>query len=76
MSLLLYCVKLLIISLSFVHNLIYIFHLLFLYAKDNPTQEDHLYRSIDNAPIPIYPQKIQVPLLEKTNHNRNNCLNL
>ena len=65
MSLLLYGVTLLIISLSFVHNLIYIFHLSILYTKDNPTHEYHLYTSIENAPIPIYTQNIQVKISEQ-----------
>ena len=57
MIFLLYCVTLLIISLSFVHHLIYLFHLQFIYTKDNPTQEDQLYRYINNVPIQIYPKK-------------------
>ena len=65
MSLLLYCVTLLIIILSFVHCIVYLFHLSFLYTKDNPTQEYHSYRPIKNAPIPIYPKNIQVTLSER-----------
>ena len=41
------------------------FHLSFPYTKDNPKQEDHLYRSIKNAPISIYPKNIQVKLSEQ-----------
>ena len=41
---------------------LYIFHLSFIYTKDNSTVEYHLYKSIDNEPIVIYPQKIQVTL--------------
>ena len=65
MSLLLYFLTLLIISLLFVHHLIYIFRLSFLNTKDNPTQEYHLYRSINNSPIPIHPKIIQVKLSEQ-----------
>ena len=65
MSFLLYCVTLLIISLSFFHHLIYLFHLSFLYTRDKPTQEYHLYISVNNAPIPIYPQNIQVTFSEQ-----------
>ena len=45
--------------------LLIFFHLSFIYTKDNPTQEDHLYRSINNAPIPIYSKNIQVKISEQ-----------
>ena len=69
MRLLLYCVTIIIISLSFAHNLIDIFHISFLYTKYNPTHEDHLKRSDNNAPIPIYP-KNPVTLLDKNGPSR------
>ena len=65
MSFLLYFVTLLIICLLFVHHPIDIFHLSFLYTKDNPTQEDHLYRSINNVLSPIYPQNTRVKSSEQ-----------
>ena len=61
MSPLLYVVTLLMINLSFIQ----IFHLSFCYTKENPTLEDHSYRSINNAPISIYPKEIQVTLSEQ-----------
>ena len=65
MILLLYCFTLLIISLSFVRHLIYLFCLSFLYTKDNPTLEDHSYISIYNLLISIYPKNIQFILSEQ-----------
>ena len=41
------------------------FHHSFIYTKDTPTLEDHLYRSINDAPIPIYLKNIQVTLSEQ-----------
>ena len=41
------------------------FPISFIYTKDKPTQEDHLYRSIKISPIPIYLKKIQVTLSEQ-----------
>ena len=43
----------------------YCFHIIFLYATENPTLEDHSNKSTNNVPTPIYPQKIQVPLSEE-----------
>ena len=40
------------------------FHL-FICATENPTLEDHSYRSTYNVPTPIYPPKIQVPFSEE-----------
>ena len=59
------CVTLLTIRLSFVHHPIYLFRVLFLYTKYNTTVEDPLYRSINNAPIKMYPKNIQVTLSEQ-----------
>ena len=75
MILLIYCVTLLIISSSFVHHLIYLFQLSFPDTKDIPMQKNHLYRYINNAPIPIYPKKILVTLSEKNVFHRNIRLN-
>ena len=85
MSLLLYSGILLNISLSFVHHLIYLFNISFVYTKDNPTLEDNVYRSINNVPIPVYPKKIQVTFSEENrsppthlskNLNKKTTLNL
>ena len=60
-----YCVILLNTSLLFIHHLIYIFRLLFLYTKHEPMLKDHLYGPINNAPNSIYPKKVQVTLSEE-----------
>ena len=39
------------------------FHILFIYATDNPTLEDHSNKSSPNELTPIYPK--QIPLLEE-----------
>ena len=41
------------------------FHISFLCTKDHPTQKYHLYISINNVLIPIYPKNIQVTLSEQ-----------
>ena len=68
MILLLYCVTFLIISLWTYHSFVILFiffHLSSLYTKDKPTLEDHLYISINNAPIPIYWKRMQVTFSEQ-----------
>ena len=44
--------------------LFFSFHIFFLYATENPTLEDHLNKSTNNVPTPIYPKK-KLPLLEE-----------
>ena len=52
-------------SLYFLFFILFIcFHIIFLYATENPTLEYHSNKSTINVPTPIYPQKIQVPLSE------------
>ena len=63
--LLLYYVILLNISLSSVIHIIYLFSYFFLYARVNPTLEDHSYISTNNVQNPIYTQNIQVKLSEE-----------
>ena len=43
---------------------LYLF-IFFLYATEKQTLEDHSYRSTNNVPTPIYPQKIQVTFSEE-----------
>ena len=38
--------------------------ILFIYATEKPTLEDHSNKSTNNVPTPIYPQSIQVTLSE------------
>ena len=65
-SLLLYYVIFLNISFSFLFFIFLICcHIVFLYATENPTLEDHSYGSTYNVPTPIYPQKMQVALSEE-----------
>ena len=65
-SLFLYYAILLNISFSFLFFILFIcFHIIFLYARENPTLEDTSDKSTINVPTPIYPQKIQVPLSEE-----------
>ena len=65
-SLLLYYVIFLNISFSFLLFIFCIcFHIIFLFATENPTLEDHSNKSTNNVPTPIYPHKIQVPLSEE-----------
>ena len=77
------------IFLKSAYNLIIIlfiyFRLLFIYAKEEPTIEDHSYRFTNNEPTPIYPNNIQVKSSEEKRPppkhlsilvNKNNCLNL
>ena len=85
-SLLLYYVIFLNISFSFLFFVLFIcFRIIFLYATENPTLEDHSNKSTNNVPTPIYPQKIQVPLSEEKRPspqhlsklvNKNTILNL
>ena len=82
----LYYVNFLNISLSSVIHLIYLFfRIIFLYATENPTLEDHSNKSTNNVPTPICPQKIQVTLSEEKRPspqhlsklvNKNTLLNL
>ena len=65
-SLLLYYVIFLNISLYFLFFIVFIcFHIIFLCATENPTLEDRSNKSTNNVPTPIYPQKIQVLLSEE-----------
>ena len=41
-------------------------HLLFIYAKEKPTLEDHSYRSTNTAATPIYSKNNQVTILEES----------
>ena len=61
------------------------FHIVYLYATENPMLEDHSNKSTNNVPTPIYTQKIQVTLSEEKrpspHHlsklvNKNTILNL
>ena len=61
------------------------FNIIFLYATENPTLEDHSNRSTNNVLTPIYPQNIQIKLSEEKRPspkylsklvNKNTLLNL
>ena len=45
--------------------------MIFLYATENPTLEDHSNKSSTNVPTPIYPKKIQVPVTEEKTSPQN-----
>ena len=51
------------ISWSSDHHLF--FNLSFLYAKEKPTLENHWYRSTNNVPTLIYPQKVPIALSDE-----------
>ena len=65
--------------------LIICFHIVFPYATENPTLEDHSNKSSTNVPTPIYPKEKKLPLSEEKETspqhfsklvNKNTILNL
>ena len=85
-SSLLYYVIFLNISFSFLFFVLFIsFHIIFLYATENPTLEDHSNKPTNNVPTPIYPQKYKYHFHKKKRPspqhlsklvNKNTLLNL
>ena len=60
-SSLLYYVIFLNICFSFLFFILFIcFHIIFLYATENPTLEDHTHKSHNNVPTPISPKNLSV----------------